>query len=296
MDSTTPRRLAILVPVIGLAAGCGGGSGEVTASAPRPQATAPSSDPATTPAEAEAGAEADVMTAFADLLAAVVTRDGLVRYETLEQDEPRATLQRIVRHYAESDLPDSTDGKLAFWCNAYNVNILEKVLRERARPEFDSVIEVPGFFDRDTIAVAGETLTLNDLENKRIRPLGDARIHAVLVCAAMSCPPLRSRPFDVNRLDEQLDGQCRRWVNDPTKFRIVDGRLGLSEILKWYGEDFEEPPFGGPVGFVLAYADPQSELVRFIARSGAPATTWIEYDWALNDASTADQPDAGEPG
>jgi len=154
----------------------------------------------------------------------------------------------------------------------------------RRKPGFDTVVNVPGFFDDMRITVAGDAMTLNDLENERIRPLGDARIHAALVCAAMSCPPLRAEPYAASRLNAQFDDQCRRWVNDDGKFRVVDGQLGMSRILDWYGVDFETPKYGGPAGFVRAYAEPNGSIGRFLVTADPVRTTWLEYDWTLNQA------------
>jgi len=221
---------------------------------------------------------------YGRVLALVVTEKGLVRYDKFEDHELREALERAVTWYDRTPMPTDRDEKLAFLCNAYNANVLARAYRESVKPGFESVVKVPGFFDSHPIRVGREGLTLNDLENKLIRPMGDARIHAALVCGAMSCPPLRGEPYEAAHLDAQLDDQCKRWVNDPTKFRMVDGKLGLSEILNWYGDDFRKPPFGSPLGFVLAYADPASDIARFIANLDEPPTQWIAYDWTLNKA------------
>jgi hypothetical protein len=213
-----------------------------------------------------------------------VSETGLVRYDRLADPAVRAKLDAVVAGLGARNLPASTPARIALWCNAYNANVLAAALRESRRPGFTTVKDVPGFFDKAMITVAGETVTLNDLENQRLRPLGDPRIHAALVCAAMSCPPLRREPFRASGLDEQLDDQCRRWINDPNKFRVSDGRLGLSQILNWYGADFDRQPYGNATGFVLAYAEPGGPLARLIINSDKVETTWIPYDWRLNRA------------
>jgi hypothetical protein len=240
---------------------------------PPPIATAP--EPAPPP---------DLDTAYADVLASIVTETGLVRYERLADPAVRAKLEAVVAAFQAKEVPVETSARIALWCNAYNANVLAAALRASRMPGFTTVKDVPGFFDRAPIVVAGETLTLNDLENARLRPLGDARVHAALVCGAVSCPPLRREPFEADRLDEQLADQCRRWVNDPGKFRVIDGRLGLSEIMRWYEGDFKGPPYGNATGFVLAYAEPAGPLARLIINSEKVETTWIPYDWRLNQA------------
>jgi hypothetical protein len=246
------------------------------------QTSQPARPPGTQPARQSIG----TVPGFAELLDAVVTEEGLVRYGLLEQSPHRSRLDAVIKAIETADLPNSREGRLAFWSNAYNAHVLAKVIAARAKPGFESVIKVDGFFDQDLITVAGESITLNDLENKRIRPLGDARIHAALVCAAISCPPLRDEPFVAERLDEQFDDQCRRWVNDGEKFRVVDGKLGLSQILNWYGEDFTKPPYRSPADFVRAFAKPSSSVSQLIERhEDDPPLTFLDYDWSLNEAS-----------
>ncbi len=218
--------------------------------------------------------------AFAAVLKAVVTDDGLVRYDRLAERPIAAQLDRAVAGYASNQPPTDETARLAFFMNAYNAIVLDRVDELRRKGGFESVIKVPGFFDRDQVRVGGASMTLNDLENNKVRPLGDARIHAALVCAAVSCPPLRAEPFAATKLDQQLDDQSRRWVNDPAKFRVVSGgAVGLSKILDWYGEDFTD---GGPLGFVRRYATSGSRLHE--RASAGAQSMWLEYDWSLNQA------------
>jgi hypothetical protein len=289
--TTTPRRrirarltlaVAIAAPLVG--AGCAEAAdpapapAPAAASAPAPEIRAPEPEPAQDP-----GPKMD----FARILAEVVTPDGLVHYDKLGEPARLAALNAEIARLGSMQLPADRDERMALWCNAYNANVLAMALAESRKPGFESVVKVPGFFDARKITVCGESLTLNALENQRIRPLGDPRIHAALVCAAVSCPPLRAEPYMADRLDEQFSDQCKRWVNDPTKFRIEDGRLGLSEILNWYGSDFDAPPYGSPVGFVLAYAKPAGEIARYVVNNDPARTTWLTYDWALNRAPGA---------
>ena len=131
---------------------------------------------------------------------------------------------------------------------------------------------------------AGRTMTLNDLENDHIRPVGDPRIHAALVCAAMSCPPLRDEPYTAKQLDKQLTDRCRRWINDRTKFIVDEPGLGVSAIMPWYAEDFTVAPYGGVVGFIRTFAEPTSPIGRLFSRKDEPPVHFLEYDWRLNQA------------
>ena len=223
--------------------------------------------------------------AFQLLLSEMVTSEGLVHYEYFSREELVARIGLVVREFKESSLPESSEEKMAFWCNTYNANVLFHVMMEREKPGFTTVDNVDGFFDSRPFTAAGELMYLNFLENERIRPMGDPRIHAVLVCAAKSCPPLRRIIFKADKLDSQFNDQCSRWVNDPSKNRVEDGKLLLSQIFNWYGKDFEVEPYGGVVGFVKHFAEPGGELATFLQANPAPAIEWMKYDWTLNQAS-----------
>ncbi len=246
--------------------------------------TADSPPPITTTQPKTESKLASVNRTYAALLKDIVTPDGLVRYDVLGESPRRRSLQEIVAVYAKADLPSGDDEKLAFLCNAYNVNVLKMVVGETAKEGFTSVMDVPGFFDTLTITVAGKQMTLNALENEQIRPLGDPRIHAALVCAAMSCPPLRGEPYTAKQLDKQLNDQCRRWINNPNQNGIDEQGLGVSAIMQWYGDDFSVEPYGGVVGFVRAFAEPAGPIGRWLSREDEPQVHFLKYDWRLNRA------------
>lgn len=223
---------------------------------------------------------------YEQLLPQFVTPQGLVRYERLLTGSNRDTLDTVRSGYWRSPLPEAGPKRLAFLLNAYNVNVLTLVLGLGMDQgvALRSVKDAAGFFDVRTFQVGRVETTLNGLENDMIRPLRDPRIHAALVCAAMSCPPLRREPYESHRLGEQLDDQCRRFVNDSTRNRVDGDGLALSEIFKWYEADFAVEPYGGVIGFVKRYAAQGGPIAALLARKPDPAIAWIPYDWALNQA------------
>ncbi len=260
------RWMSRLVPILLGVGGCGGSLTEAHGG--------PAADAEPAPAERT----------FAALLQDVVTASGLVRYDVLAQETNRRRLESVRATYAAARLPQEPGEKLAFLCNTYNANVLVLALAHGAWPGLRSVRDICGFFDELTFTVAGRSLTLNELENEHVRPLGDPRIHAALVCAAMSCPPLRREPYRADRLQEQLDDQCRRWINDPTRNRADGSALRLSEIFNWYAGDFDVPPFRGQLGFVQAYAAPDGPIAQYLSGVREPKVRWLTYDWALNQA------------
>jgi hypothetical protein len=129
--------------------------------------------------------------------------------------------------------------------------------------------------------VAGEEITLWDLEHERLRPLGEPRIHFALVCASASCPKLPSEAYAPVRLGAQLDRDARAFVNDPSRnrFDAQAGEARLSAIFEWYAEDFEAAA-GSVHAYVAGYvADP--ELARGLG-AGQWRIEYQDYDWSLN--------------
>src|SRR5712692_5606515 len=99
--------------------------------------------------------------------------------------------------------------RLAFWINAYNGCMLKQVIEhypiERApsprqasgstpgRP--GSVRDISGVFKRKHCQLAGALRSQDDIEHGILRPMGDARIHFAVNCAARSCPALAAEAY-----------------------------------------------------------------------------------------------------
>ncbi|MFD2245480.1 DUF547 domain-containing protein [Pontibacter ruber] len=167
---------------------------------------------------------------------------GQVNYSAISKD--RKALQQLVQHVAAYDLRKVTPSeKKAFYINAYNVLVIQGVMDSYP---LKSVMEVSGFFDKTKYNVAGEHLTLNELENKKLREVyKDARIHFALVCAAKSCPPLLGKPYLPATLEQQLEKQTTQALQDPQFIQVKpkEGQVLVSEIFKWYEQDFlQEAP------------------------------------------------------
>ncbi len=177
--------------------------------------------------------------------------------------------------------------RLAFWINAYNAVVAHFVLERY--PGLESVRDVDGFFDELTHPVAGERLTLDEIET-RGRDLGDPRIHFAVVCASESCPDLRPEPFEAARLDRQLEEQTRAFLGQPDKGLRYDAdrnELWLSSIFKWYAGDFTGGSTvvaffarGKVLGWVLEHLPAE---LRSALEAKPPSVRYLDYDWGLND-------------
>ncbi len=209
---------------------------------------------------------------YAEILKAHVD-NGRVDYKAIQKKD-RAKLDRYLDAVAKADLPKKKSARIGFYIDAYNALVIRSVL-DNGRPR--SVLDVKGFFNAQTHTVAGKTVTLDALEKKHLNPFAkDPRTHFVLVCAAVGCPILESRPFTGTDVDKRLDAATRRYLTSPAGAEAAPGRLRLSKIFDWYKADF-----GGPDG-VLAFVRRHLPKAKAEALGDAPKVEFIDYNWTLN--------------
>ena len=184
---------------------------------------------------------------------------------------------------------------LAYWINAYNALVLKGVVDAYPIDSVKDIKILNGFFRRTNFSVGGRAITLDAIENQIIRPgFRDARIHAVVNCAAASCPELERRAFRGEDLQERLQAAFFRFANDP-QYVFLDRKnrkLHLSKILDWYGHDFSAwfpaehiPSASKPtlIDYLSLYLP--AEDSTFLRQHPDIAISFNLYDWALNQQS-----------
>lgn len=159
---------------------------------------------------------------------------GKVDYFAVQSD--KVMLNALTEMIQNADLADvSKETKLAFYINTYNILVIQNVVMHLP---LTSPLDVKGFFDAIKFSVAGESVTLNDIENKKLRP--DPRVHFVLVCAAKGCPKLINEAYMPDKVQAQLTAQTKKALNDADFIRIdADAKkVFVSQIFDWYKTDF----------------------------------------------------------
>jgi hypothetical protein len=251
-------------------------------------AATPVMAPVATPAATLVGDEQHAL--FTAILADHVSV-GRVDYAALTEDE---RLERYLDQLRATDPAtiEDDDARLAFWINVYNATTL-KVIVDEYPVESINDLHFGGLaiglvlgktvWDRAIVEVNDATLSLDDVEHEIIRKQwAEPRIHFALVCAAKSCPRLRSEAFEGFALAAQLEDQAIVFLGEPLKnYFVLDKRTAyLSKIFDWYGGDF---------------GDDDKELLLYLARY-APAEVaasirsepeaWriehTKYFWELN--------------
>lgn len=220
-------------------------------------------------------------------------RRSVVDYAALQKDEPalNAYLQNLADVSVDQYRSWSEDQQLAFLINAYNAFTLELIVdhyESFASGERESIRDLGGLFysawEREVVELLGKMRTLDWVEHKTIRVYFDEpRIHAALVCAAMSCPKLRAEAYTPTTLDAQLDDQMRTFLSDRSLNGIDAQGLYLSRIFDWYEEDF-----GDLRDYMRQYADVLADdKAEREALMGDIRIRYTDYNWNLNSPSNA---------
>ncbi|NJM96165.1 MAG: DUF547 domain-containing protein [Phormidesmis sp. RL_2_1] len=242
------------------------------------------------------GAAADAtvnLPAFATVLSTYVDDKGLVNYEALQANRQQLDAFNASLALTTPATYESWEAadQIAFLINAYNSLTLKAIIDES--PIKASIKDIPGVWRFDQHPILQSQQTLNNIEHDILRAnFSEPRIHAALVCAALSCPYLRQEPFTGENLDAQLDDQVQIFLSRPEAFEIdrENNEVRLSAIFDWFGQDWV-PGFAPESGF--AGNDNERAVLNFISgyleetdraylQQGDYQVSYSYYDWSLN--------------
>lgn len=198
-----------------------------------------------------------------------VTSAGVVNYKAIHSSKSK--LEAIFDSFKsnEPSKSDSKDDQLAYWINLYNIGTISLIIDNYPVKSIKDIAAGKPW-DKDFIKVGSKTYSLNDIENKIIRPtFKDARIHFAVNCGAKSCPPLLNTAYMGSSLNSQLDKQAKAFINDKSSNTISASSYKISRIFDWYSVDF-----GDLITFINKYSS---------TNIGKGATkSFNEYNWTLN--------------
>ncbi len=232
-------------------------------------------------------------TEYAQILANVV-KGKLVDYASLK--ESQTELEKVVADFGglenDSLAAMTDDQQIAFYINAYNAITLLSIVEKYP---LKSIKDISGVWNKRKWSVAGQKLTLDDIEHTRLRKnFTEPRIHFAVNCASIGCPPLAPVPYRGETLSEQLDKSCREYFSDTTLTRldINSNKLHTSKIFDWFGDDFESFKVNPDANKSLSRKEAAivSFIASFLSDEKAPvllaetrSLKYLSYDWGLND-------------
>jgi len=177
----------------------------------------------------------------------------------------------------------------SFWLNIYNTFVQYQLKRDP-----DLFKDRDAFFKDPSITIAGQKLSLDDIEHGIIRrstnkySFGyfaslfvtdferkfrleeiDYRIHFALNCGATSCPPIAL--YEADRVEVQLENATRSYLESHAKYDQKLNRVYAPALCSWYRGDF-----GGESGVVA-----MTHKYGIVPASRDPAVEYLPYDWTL---------------
>jgi len=222
-----------------------------------------------------------------EILDAYVVEDdqtgiNYVAYAEFEDDDLQLLQDYIASLSAIDPRQYSGDEQQAYWINLYNALTIQLILDNypvESITKLGKNLTSFGPWDDAATNVAGQTLSLNDIEHNILRPVWrDARVHFAVNCASIGCPNLQSIAYSSSNLDALLDKGAEEYLAHPRGMRFDGDTLVLSKIFDWYSEDFGTNE--NEVLNTLSTYAPQD--VKEPLRTHAGPIEY-EYDWGLNE-------------
>jgi hypothetical protein len=206
----------------------------------------------------------------------------------------RADLKKVLESLSVVSMAQFTafskDQQQAFLINAYNAFTVEVILTKY--PDIKSIKELGSFnrgpWKNEFFTLLGDKRHLDWIEHEQLRPkYAEPRVHVAVNCASIGCPALFPEAFTAAKMDAMLEDGMRRFLGDRTRNKYEGGKLQVSNIFKWFKEDFEK----GHKGFAkledvfAKYADLLSadEAARSQIKAKSVSISHLDYDWSLND-------------
>jgi len=219
------------------------------------------------------------------------------------------TFLRTIGSVNENDYESWTqEQKLAFWINAYNAFTIKAIIDHYPiKRSFslvgifyapsNSILQIKGVWTKLQFRALDRMVTLDEIEHQILRKeFNEPRIHIAINCASISCPDLSNEAYVAERLEQQLAQASINFVNNPSKGIQIDeqkGKVKLSKIFKWFGEDFIQN-YGGTklfnnyslkenavLNFTAEYLEAQP--VKEYLMNNKLKIGYLGYDWHLNE-------------
>jgi len=218
---------------------------------------------------------------WAKVLKDHVNDQGMVNYTKLKEN--RTDLDKIVKQIGKTHITEmSRNEKKAFWINAYNALTMNLIV-DKYPLKFGGIRTINwGQPWKIKMKAANREISLGEIEHEILRKWdpADPRVHFVLNCASIGCPKLPNKPFDPQRLDQQLHFETKRFINDHEKVKLdrEENILYHSELFNWYEDDFLVVA-NDKLGYIKRYLNKED---RAFLESHDVILKKIKYDWGLN--------------
>lgn len=206
-----------------------------------------------------------------ELLVKHVQENGDVDYKGFLKDQ--AKLQAYLTYMAlNSPKPNvSEEEKLVYYINLYNAGTVQLILNNYPTK---SIKKINKPWSKKIIKIGDKLVSLGDIEHKILRKMNEPRIHFAINCASFSCPKLINKAFTRANTEALLQEATKGFVNDTTRNIISSHKVQLSNIFRWYKNDFTDHTT--LIEYINQYSKTTIDSNAHIS--------FLNYDWSLNEA------------
>ncbi len=217
---------------------------------------------------------------------------GMVDYDAFEASRDFGTYLDALAMAKPAALDEQE--RLAYWINVYNAYTIQLINTHGERKSIRNINRTLGFaakgpWHERLVRAGGKVYHLDNVEHDIVRKQwNEPRIHFALVCAAMSCPPLRGEAYTGPTLESQLADQARVFLLASPEKNRVDAKAGKVHASPIYASYYRDD-FGGndaAIGRYLAQFHPEG-AERQLLLSGKFDLVETGYDWTLNSQEQA---------
>lgn len=198
--------------------------------------------------------------------------DGSVNYAAIKKNPKN--LQLAVEALKKIDIDKLSDNECkALLINAYNIFTIKGIVDNYPTK---SVMDIKNFFDLQSFDLGGKKVSLNQLEKEILfKRFPDERLHFVLVCGALSCPPITPKPFTGENVEFMLKKLTKAAINNPALVQLDmhEKTATVSKIFDWYSKDFTKK--SDLTTYLNNYREntiPEGFTIKY-----------MNYDWSLNE-------------
>ncbi len=222
------------------------------------------------------------------LLQKYVDQSGGVNYAGLKASaEDSAALDAYISTLSSASLmkPADKNYQKAFWINAYNAVTVKGILQEYPTKSIRNHTSETGGYNiwkNLLLNVGGSQISLDAIEHKALRPMGDPRIHFAIVCASKGCPRLLNEAYVGDKVESQLAVNAQHFFSLEQNFQhdLRRKSFKLSAIMQWFGSDFGHDK-SAQLKAIAPYLP--TEKAQAAANSNAVRISFLDYSWELNE-------------
>lgn len=134
-------------------------------------------------------------------------------------------------------------------------------------------MDIPNAWKINFITSDGSKITLDDIDYRILKNLGEPHIHFAINCAAYSCTSLKNRAFYPDTIQDELKNAAIRFLNDTERNEISKKKAKLSKLFDWFKADFST----------------QTDLITFLNQyskvkiNEKTKISFLDYNWSLNN-------------